>query len=402
MESIKSLLKIGVGPSSSHTFGPMQAAKEMLIKHPSADMYEVFLYGSLSLTGKGHLTDAIIEKVLPEGKVKINFMNESLPTHPNGMIFKIQEFENSFEYTLYSVGGGAIVYEGSEIAQENIVYPHKNMTDIIQYIFNEDISFYEYILRFEENDIDEYLRTVLKTMFQSVEDGLNDVGILPGDLKLKKVAKDLYMCAKQEENVSEQERLFISSYAYAVSEQNAGGFTIVTAPTCGASGIIPAVMYYCYKNLNISLEIIVESLAVAAIFGNVIKTNATISGAAGGCQAEVGSACAMAAASYAFVLGLSNSSIEYAAEMGLEHNLGLTCDPVGGYVQIPCIERNGFGAIRAIDAALYAKRLGKLRDNKISFDAVVRVMNETGKDLHVHYRETSLGGLAKEYASKES
>ena len=238
-------------------------------------------------------------------------------------------------------------------------------------------------------------------MFKCVESGLSTPGVIPGRLQLKRVAKSIYQQAINTRRSGERDRLLISSYAYAVSEENACGHQIVTAPTCGASGVVPAVMYYCYKQLNIPRKEIIKALAVAGIFGNVIKTNATISGADGGCQAEIGSACAMAAAAYGWTLELNNNLIQYAAEMGLEHNLGLTCDPVGGYVQIPCIERNGFGALRAIDAAMYAKQLGYLRKNKVSFDAVVRVMKQTGKDLNSAYKETSLGGLAKEFGFED-
>ena len=225
--------------------------------------------------------------------------------------------------------------------------------------------------------------------------------MIPGRLQLKRVAKSMYQQAINTRRESDRERLLVSSYAYAVSEENACGNKIVTAPTCGASGILPAVLFYCYKQLEIPRKELIKALAVAGLFGNVIKHNATISGADGGCQAEVGSACAMAAAAYGWILELNNSLIEYAAEMGLEHNLGLTCDPVGGYVQIPCIERNGFGALRAIDAASYAKQLGYLRKNKVSFDSIVNVMKETGKDLNSAYKETSLGGLAKEFGLKD-
>lgn len=401
MESIRSLLKIGVGPSSSHTYGPKKAAMAILEKHPKGCFFDVYLYGSLSLTGKGHLTDAILLQTLPEGLAKIHFLDESLPKHPNAMKFVVQD-GTQFEYIIYSVGGGTILFEGEALSDSDIVYPHASMDAITAYMEKEKISFYEYVLKYEDKHIIQYLEDVVDTLFQSVHDGLQDSGVLPGSLKLKKVAKDLYNSALNEADIGEKERLFISSYAYAVSEQNAGGNPIVTTPTCGASGILPAVLYYCVENKHISREIIVESLAVAGLFGNVIKKNATISGAQGGCQAEVGSACAMAAAAYAYILGLNNAAIEYAAEMGLEHNLGLTCDPVEGYVQIPCIERNSFGALRAIDAAMHAKRLGHLRDNKISFDAVVRVMNETGNDLHARYKETSLGGLALEYDRKKN
>ncbi|MFV0395964.1 MAG: L-serine ammonia-lyase, iron-sulfur-dependent, subunit alpha [Coprobacillaceae bacterium] len=399
MESLKELYKIGSGPSSSHTMGPQRAALEVQKKYPSAKHYEVYLYGSLSLTGKGHLTDYIIEKTLGKENVNVHFKSDSLDYHPNGMVFEIYDKQKQLldTVTVYSIGGGSILFEGMEDTKQKAVYPHYNMQEIIAYVEEERISLYDYVLRHEDADIEEYLLNILETMFKSVETGLSIVGTIPGRLQLKRVAKCMHQQAVNTRRESERERLLISSYAYAVSEQNACGQTIVTAPTCGASGVMPAVLYYCYKQLEIPKKELVKALGVAGIFGNTIKYNATISGADGGCQAEVGSACSMAASAYGWVLELSNSLIEYSAEMGLEHNLGLTCDPVGGYVQIPCIERNGFGALRAIDAALYAKQLGYLRKNKISFDAVVRVMKETGKDLSSDYKETSLGGLAKEY-----
>lgn len=403
MESLKELLKIGVGPSSSHTFGPQRAALEVKKRYPKAKRFEVYLYGSLSLTGKGHLTDYIIEEALGRENVKVHFKSDALPYHPNGMIFEIYDEKDHCldKVTVYSVGGGSIVFDGKKKDVSTNTYPHHNMHEIMEYIGVQGISLYEYVLQYEEEDFEEYLLHILDVMFQSVENGLSSEGVIPGRLKLKRVAKSMYQQAINTRRESERERLLISAYAYAVSEENACGHTMVTAPTCGASGVVPAVLYFCYKQLQISKKELIKALAIAGIFGNTIKTNATISGADGGCQAEIGSACSMAAAAYGWILELNNSLIEYAAEMGLEHNLGLTCDPVGGYVQIPCIERNGFGALRAIDAAMYAKQLGYLRKNKVSFDSIVRVMKETGKDLHSAYKETSLGGLAKEFGLKD-
>mgnify|MGYP000452521212 CR=1 FL=1 len=401
MESIRELFKIGFGPSSSHTMGPQRAAVKIRAQYPSATRFEVDLYRSLALTGKGHLTDYIIKKTLGEDTV-VRFKNDSLPYHPNGMRFYVyQDTELLDTVTAYSVGGGSVEYEGSHLQQAEQVYPHRNLKEIIHYIEDNGISFYEYVLNYEDEHFEAYLYEVLDGMFACVQSGLHQEGVLPGKLELKRVAKSMYQQAINTRRESERERLLISSYAYAVAEENACGHRIVTAPTCGASGILPAVLYYCYKQLEIPHKELVKALAVAGLFGNVIKQNATISGADGGCQAEVGSACAMAAAAYGWILELNNSLIEYAAEMGLEHNLGLTCDPVGGYVQIPCIERNGFGALRAIDAATYAKQLGYLRKNKVSFDSIVNVMKETGKDLNSAYKETSLGGLAKELGLKD-
>lgn len=401
MNSLRELFKIGFGPSSSHTMGPQIASSKIKQLYPDADSFEVDLYGSLALTGKGHLTDYIIKKTLGDDTV-IHFKSESLPYHPNGMRFYIyQDGQIVDTVTAYSVGGGAVEFEGDTAEKPKQVYPHKNLKEIISYIEDNGISFYDYVLNFEDDDFKSYLFDILDAMFSCVQNGLRHEGVIPGKLQLKRVAKSMYQQAINTRRESERERLLISSYAYAVSEENACGNQIVTAPTCGASGVLPAVLFYCYKQLGIPRKELIKALAVAGVFGNVIKTNATISGADGGCQAEVGSACAMAAAAYGWILELNNSLIEYAAEMGLEHNLGLTCDPVGGYVQIPCIERNGFGALRAIDAAMYAKQLGYLRKNKVSFDSIVKVMKETGKDLNSAYKETSLGGLAKEFGLRD-
>lgn len=277
------------------------------------------------------------------------------------------------------------------------VYKEKTMSEILKYVEEQGISLYDYVLENEDEDFVEYLYKILNTMFSSVENGLRKEGTIQGRLKLKRVAKSMFQHAQNTRREADRERLFISSYAYAVAEENADGGEIVTAPTCGASGIVPAILYYAYKQLHIEKKDLIKALAIGGLFGNVIKKNATISGADGGCQAEVGSACAMAAAMMAWNYELNNNLIEYAAEMGLEHNLGLTCDPVGGYVQIPCIERNGYGSLRALDAAMLAKQLGYMRKNKVSFDTIVKVMKETGKDLSSAYKETSLGGLAKEF-----
>lgn len=399
MESLKTLFTIGVGPSSSHTTGPMRAA--LKIKESFLDLGQVHvdLHGSLALTGKGHLTDFIIEETFKPIPCSFSFIEEALPEHPNGMVFHLYD-QNKREFktcTVFSIGGGRILFDGDLKEPNQNIYPEKCMDDILKFVDEEGISLYDYVLTHEDEDIEDYLMMILNVMFSSIEHGLKNEGTIQGRLKLKRVAKSMYQQAQNTRREADQERLFISSYAYAVAEENADGGEIVTAPTCGASGIMPAILYYCHKQLHIQKHDLIKALAIGGLFGNVIRTNATISGADGGCQAEVGSACAMAAASMAWVYELNNSLIEYAAEMGLEHNLGLTCDPIGGYVQIPCIERNGYGSLRALDAAMLAKQLGYLRKNKVSFDAIVRVMRETGKDLSHAYKETSLGGLAKEF-----
>lgn len=399
MESLRELFKIGKGPSSSHTMGPERAANIIKKRFGENAEYVVDLYGSLSMTGKGHLTDYIIHETLGEN-CQVNFCEETLPFHPNGMVFHIyQDGELKDDITAYSVGGGSIVWEGEDdfsLSRKN-VYREKNLKEILETLDRNAYSFYDYVMEHENALFVDYLYEILDTMFDSVERGLKREGTIPGKLQLPRVAKQMYTQAINLPAGSERETLILSSYAYAVAEENASGQTIVTAPTCGSSGVLPAMLYYCYKQLNVEKPRLIKALAVAGVFGNVIKNNASISGADAGCQAEIGSACAMGAALYAWILGLNNSLIEYAAEMGLEHNLGLTCDPVGGYVQIPCIERNGYAALRAIDCAIYAKNLGYVRKNKVSFDAVVNVMKNTGHDLNKAYKETSLGGLALEF-----
>lgn len=399
MESLRELFKIGKGPSSSHTMGPERAANIIKKRFGENAEYVVDLYGSLSMTGKGHLTDYIIHETLGEN-CQVNFCEETLPFHPNGMVFHIyQDGELKDDITAYSVGGGSIVWKGEDdfsLSRKN-VYREKNLKEILETLDRNAYSFYDYVMEHENALFVDYLYEILGTMFDSVERGLKREGTIPGKLQLPRVAKQMYTQAINLPAGSERETLILSSYAYAVAEENASGQTIVTAPTCGSSGVLPAILYYCYKQLNVEKPRLIKALAVAGVFGNVIKNNASISGADAGCQAEIGSACAMGAALYAWILGLNNSLIEYAAEMGLEHNLGLTCDPVGGYVQIPCIERNGYAALRAIDCAIYAKNLGYVRKNKVSFDAVVNVMKNTGHDLNKAYKETSLGGLALEF-----
>lgn len=398
MESLKELLKVGVGPSSSHTTGPQRAALRIKEMYPDADHYHVDLYGSLALTGKGHLTDSIMRDVLAPQEVTFSFHSDALPFHPNGMIVHVFDKDNQEIKALeiYSVGGGSIVFQGDELSVYD-VYPENRMNDILQYVDENGISLYDYVLEHEDEDFEDYLYMILDHMFECIQNGLRSEGLIKGPLQLMRVAKSMYQQAQNTRREADRERLFILSYAYAVAEENADGGMIVIAPTCGASGVLPAILYYCYKHLNVDKKDLIKALAIAGLFGNVVKQNATISGAQGGCQAEVGTACAMGAAAMAWIYELNNSLIEYAAEMGLEHHLGLTCDPVGGYVQIPCIERNGYGSLRSWDAALLAKQLGYLRKNKVSFDAIVRVMNETGRDLSTAYKETALGGLAKEF-----
>lgn len=393
MESIKSIFKIGNGPSSSHTMGPKIAATQFKISNLNAHSFSVTLYGSLAATGKGHLTDMAIQEALAPAPVEIIWKPEIvLPYHPNGMKFEALDVTGTKlnEQLLFSVGGGKIVKEGA-YTSENRIYRHSTMSEILPFVEEGGMTFWEYVQDTEDADIWDYLNEVWKTMQQAVKDGLETEGVLPGELKLRRKAASYWVKAKSYK-VSLQNRCLIMSYALAVSEQNASGGVVVTAPTCGAAGVLPAVLYHMKNYHEFSDKNILRALATAGLFGNVIKFNASISGAEVGCQGEVGSACAMAAAAANQMFGGTPQQIEYASEMGLEHHLGLTCDPICGLVQIPCIERNSFGALRAFDASMAAM----LSDGKhiISFDKVVETMRLTGHDIPSLYKETAGGGLA--------
>ena len=396
MKSLKELYKIGNGPSSSHTMGPKKAALLLKDKYPEADLYKIILYGSLAYTGKGHLTDKIILKALEKKNVEIIFNKDVKELkHPNTMdLIAYKNNEELGRFTAYSVGGGSIQIGGELLKEEKNIYKLTTFTEIKKYCIKKEISLLEYVIMQEGKEIIEYLNIVWKTMKKTLEEGLEKEGIIPGKLKISKKAKSLYNTVTKETSELKRIRL-LTAYAYATSEQNASGEIIVTAQTCGASGVLPAVLYYLYKQENISEKSIIEGLAVAGLIGNLVKENASISGAECGCQAEIGTACSMAAAAYAHIKGYNINIIECAAEIAMEHHLGLTCDPIYGYVQIPCIERNAVAAVRAIDSANMASFLYK--DSKISFDLVIETMYETGKDLGSHYKETSKGGLAKKY-----
>ena len=395
MESIREIFRIGYGPSSSHTMAPRKASEIFLKDNIDANRFEITLYGSLAATGKGHLTDQAILDVLGKERTKIHWKSDTfLDLHPNAMIF--ESFDNDEKLmqkrTFYSIGGGKIIEEDSKLGLEiKEVYPHHSLTEILQYIDERGLTFWEYVQEFEDSDIWDYLSEVLQVMKKSVEDGLNEEGVLPGGLNLRRKAMSYYTKARSYKP-SLKGRCLVQAYALAVSEQNASGGKIVTAPTCGSCGIVPAVLYHLNTEHEFTEKQIIRSLATAGLIGNVIKYNASISGAEVGCQGEVGSACSMAAAAANQLFGGTPQQIEYAAEIGLEHHLGLTCDPVCGLVQVPCIERNAFAALRALDANLYAM----MSDGKhiISFDKVVETMKQTGKDLPSLYKETAEGGLA--------
>ena len=397
MKSIKELYKIGNGPSSSHTMGPKRACEYMKEKNKDADEFIVYLYGSLALTGKGHLTDKVIANVFKDKKLKIIFdIKTPCNVHPNTMEIEAYRFGKLVDSArIYSVGGGIIKIEGNKFVETKDIYNEKNLDEIKKYIKKKNISILDYIIEKEDANFKDYLLEVFNTMKDTLEKSLKAEGKLPGKLDLNRKAKNIYENIPENERPENKKVRLLTAYAYAVSEANATGEIVVTAPTCGAAGIVPAVMYYLYKDENVALDKIIEGLAVAGLFGNIVKQNASISGAEAGCQAEVGTACSMAAAMTAYIYGLDIEKIERAAEIAMEHHLGLTCDPILGYVQIPCIERNAVGAIRAVDAAIIASLYSE--DGKISFDTVVDTMYETGKDLKSHYRETSTGGLAKKY-----
>ena len=402
MKTLKELYRIGIGPSSSHTMGPRNAAEQFLAKHPEAKSFEVTLYGSLAATGKGHMTDvAILETLEPHAPTNIIWQPHFfLPFHPNGMTFKSKDKSGKVtdEWTVYSVGGGALAEEGVSTNVSPDIYDMTKMSEILGWCERTGRSYWEYVQLCENSDIWDYLHEVWKTMQEAVERGLEQEGALPGPLNLRRKAATYYIKANgYKDNLKSRGLVF--SYALAVSEENASGGKIVTAPTCGSCGVVPAVLYHLKKSRDFSEMRMLRALATAGLVGNIVKHNATISGAEGGCQAEVGVACSMAAAAASQLFGGSPAQIEYACEMGLEHHLGMTCDPVCGLVQIPCIERNAYAAARALDSNIYSAFTDGT--HRVSFDKVVEVMKQTGHDLPSLYKETSTGGLAKDYKQME-
>ena len=396
MESLFELYRIGHGPSSSHTMGPYRAAEIFSGRHPQADHYHVTLFGSLAATGKGHLTDAAIIEALSPKAVSISWEAEiELPAHPNGMVLEALDDEDKIlgSWQVYSTGGGALREDG-ETFETRQTYEMNSTRQIMKHCDRFGFSFWEYVENSEGQAIWPHLKDVWQAMSESIERGLHAEGVLPGGLGLARKAWAYY----RKLSISGPNFLqsgFLSAYALAVAEENATGGVIVTAPTCGSAGVLPAVLRHMQDHLKCRDESIWHALATAGLIGNLIKFNASISGAEVGCQGEIGAACAMAAAAATQLLGGTIHQIEYAAEMGLEHHLGLTCDPVNGLVQIPCIERNVFAAARAVTCAHFAS----LSDgtHRVSFDEVVEVMKQTGNDLPSLYRETATGGLAKNY-----
>ena len=402
MKSIREIYKIGKGPSSSHTMGPERAAKLFRKEYPEADRFQVILYGSLSKTGIGHGTDTVIRQTLAPFPTEIIFSDDVLTDyHPNTMdLYAFKGSEQTGYMRIESIGGGDIRIPGQTSLDTPDVYPEDSFAEIANFCkwrYIEKIS--DYVELNEGGEIWDFLMDVWQTMKQSIQDGLNAEGILPGGLHVQRKAKFLYNEPRQDLQPGMVEFKLISAYAYAVAEQNASNGTIVTAPTCGACGVLPAVLKYVQDTRGYTDDQILRGLATAGIVGSLTKQNASISGAECGCQAEIGTACSMAAAALAELYGQNLDQVEYAAEVAMEHHLGLTCDPICGLVQIPCIERNAVAAMRAMNACNLSYFLTGSRN--ISYDMVCRAMHETGINLNHRFRETSEGGLAKIYARKK-
>ncbi|MBQ9718685.1 MAG: L-serine ammonia-lyase [Clostridia bacterium] len=397
MQTLKELYKTGRGPSSSHTMGPERAAKLFSARYPDADRFVAVLYGSLSKTGAGHGTDRVIRETFAPRETEVVFSDDPGPF----------AHENTFDLTayrsgdvlgtlrVYSVGGGTIRVEGEAEHTPEIRYSENTFHEIAELCKHRGIRLSDYVFENEDADFHAYLHDIWQTMKLAVQQGLTTSGVLPGGLHVERKAQFLFNQRHIDESPSTRENRIVCAYAFAVSEQNADGGVIVTAPTCGACGVLPAVLKYMQEKNAFTDEDVIRALAVGGLIGNLVKTNASISGAECGCQAEIGTACSMASAALCELHEMSLDQIEYAAEVALEHHLGLTCDPICGLVQIPCIERNAVAAMRAINALSLANFLSETR--KISFDMVVRTMYETGRDLNFRYRETSAGGLAKIY-----
>ncbi|QOS78485.1 L-serine ammonia-lyase, iron-sulfur-dependent, subunit alpha [Paenibacillus sp. JNUCC31] len=398
MRSLTELFKIGSGPSSSHTMGPEKAARIFRSENEDADQFKALIYGSLAKTGKGHMTDKAIIRALSPAPAEVQFAPQPdfvLP-HPNTMdLFAYKDGRQIAFMRAASIGGGDIVIEGREETHGPDVYPENSFAEISAFCKANHIRLSDYVEQREGKQIWDFLQGIWEAMKRSIDEGLSVTGILEGGLHVERKAKYLYHQGHVDESPETRENRIVSAYAFAVNEQNAAAGTVVTAPTCGASGVVPASLRYMQEKMQVPDARILRALAVGGLIGNLVKQNASISGAQCGCQAEVGTACSMAAAALAELSGMEIDQIEYAAEVAMEHHLGLTCDPINGLVQIPCIERNAVGAMRAINALSLAKFLSGTR--KISFDLVVQTMYETGQDMNSRYRETAEGGLAKLY-----
>ncbi len=401
MKSIRDLYKIGKGPSSSHTMGPARAAEIFKSENPDAERYEVVLYGSLAKTGIGHGTDRVLRDAFAPKDVQIVFAEHDPDDlkHPNTLdLSAFTGAEKTASIRVESIGGGDIVVEGRPGLEPPEVYPENSFAEIAQFCAWRQVSLPQYVEMNEGPEIWDFLKDIWNAMRKEIHDGLSAEGVLPGGLNVQRKAKYLFERGHQVDIPQVRELQQVCAYAFAAAEQNAGNGTIVTAPTCGSCGVLPAVLLYLQDKYKFTDEKIAEALSVAGLLGCLIKRNASVSGAECGCQAEIGSACSMAAAAMSQLMGLSIQEIEYSAEIAMEHHLGLTCDPICGLVQIPCIERNAVAAKRAIDASNLAHMLVGTRT--ISFDMVVRTMYETGLSINKAFRETSEGGLARLYSRK--
>ncbi len=400
MQSLRELYKIGKGPSSSHTMAPFKASKLFREENPDADSFKAILYGSLAKTGKGHHTDEAILEGFGGIKTELVFdvTTEDLPHENTVDFFAYKNGEEIAKMRVMSIGGGDFAIEGRPHVVPEEVYKENTFAEIAKYCKKHKIRISDYVYQNEGEEIKEFLADVWAAMKDCINEGLLTDGILDGGLKVERKARFLLDQQHIDESEITYENRMVCAYAFAVGEQNAGGGIVVTAPTCGASSVLPAVLKYMQEKKRFSDRKIIDALAVAGIIGILVKTNASVSGAECGCQAEMGTACSMAAAALAEIFGMRIEQIEYAAEVAMEHHLGLTCDPIAGLVQIPCIERGAIAAMRAINALNLANFLSSTR--KISFDLVVETMYETGKDLKFHYRETSEGGLAKLYLKR--
>ncbi len=402
MKSLKKLFRFGAGPSSSHTIAPSLAAACFLtqLAETKHDSIEVTLYGALACTGIGHGTAMAILQALRQEKATVKEDGKTPVAHPLTMTFEaFLGKEAVLKRTYLSLGGGEITSPDDPNAIERDIYPFRDLNSVLSYMENEGLDdFKSFALRFENPDIDEYLRQTLARMFQAIENGLNAKGIVPANNNPKlvwpRVAGSIYQKAIKIEDPDAKREMLLTSYAYAVAESSASGEQIVTAPTCGSSGVLPAILYYEVKQNGKTLEQAKDALYAAGIFGNIVKQNASIAGAIGGCQAEIGTASSMGAVALSYLEGLDLKRQAFAAECAMEHFLGLSCDPVDGYVIIPCIERNGMGALRSYDAYLYAQYVYPIRKNQVSFDDVVYAMKMTGDSLASAYKETAEGGLA--------
>ena len=395
MKSIRYLFRIGNGPSSSHTIGPYRICRYIKVKYPKAVHVCVTLYGSFALTGRGHGTDKTITETLKPLTSKIVFDYKTKTAHPNTLKADIHMEDGTVE-TIWatSPGGGSIRINDETSAPEPEIYLEKNFSEIKEVCLANNWDLVEYVHRKEGDEIFDYLDTVFDTMMDEVDRGLMTSGLLPGKLHLQRRAKDFLISKYSDESETGNSFRLMLAYAFAAAEENAAGGIVVTAPTCGSCGVLPSVLKFYKSKYKKTRKEVINALAVAGIIGNCIKYNASLSGAEAGCQAEIGSACSMTAAAYAYLKGLDIHGIECAAEVAMEHSLGLTCDPVGGYVIIPCIERNGMAAIRAVTAGRLAEYAND--SSVVSLDEVVQTMYRTGKDMKKAYRETSKGGLAEE------